>query len=375
MREQIGQVVSRPCAAPGSSAGRHSENGCSPRFAYAVFTSVRGTPLCAKGVTGVSHAHTSAASSSATRYVRSRWRGDRAPSNAAHVELPLITLKIHHRTTYYYRQPVSLGPHRLMLRPRESRDLRLISSDLAVVPPAMVSWSHDVFGNAVATATFRTMSDNLIIDSVAELQLNTVAWPVFDIAASAISYPFRYSDDEWTDLGALTVREYPDPAGRLQGWARAFVRGNSTDTLALLKDLSVGVSAWIGYEIREEPGIQWPTQTLDRGSGSCRDFAVLFIEAVRSLGFGGRIVSGYLYNPDQDIVGSRGAGSTHAWAEVYVPGAGWITFDPTNRSVGGFNLIPVAVARNIRQAMPVAGSFVGMTDAFQGTSVEVSVTA
>jgi transglutaminase-like putative cysteine protease len=244
-----------------------------------------------------------------------------------------------------------------------------------VVPPAMVSWSHDVFGNAVATATFRTMSDNLIIDSVAELQLNTVAWPVFDIAASAISYPFRYSDDEWTDLGALTVREYPDPAGRLQGWARAFVRGNSTDTLALLKDLSVGVSAWIGYEIREEPGIQWPTQTLDRGSGSCRDFAVLFIEAVRSLGFGGRIVSGYLYNPDQDIVGSRGAGSTHAWAEVYVPGAGWITFDPTNRSVGGFNLIPVAVARNIRQAMPVAGSFVGMTDAFQGTSVEVSVTA
>jgi transglutaminase-like putative cysteine protease len=287
----------------------------------------------------------------------------------------LITLKIHHRTTYYYRQPVSLGPHRLMLRPRESRDLRLISSDLAVVPPATVSWAHDVFGNAVATATFRTMSDNLIIDSVAELQLNTVAWPVFDIAASAISYPFQYSDDEWTDLGALTVREYPDPAGRLQAWARAFVRGYSTDTLALLKDLSAGVSAWIGYESREEPGVQGPTQTLDRGSGSCRDFAVLFIEAARCLGFGARIVSGYLYNPDQDIVGSRGAGSTHAWAEVYVPGAGWITFDPTNRSVGGFNLIPVAVARNIRQAMPVAGSFVGMTDAFQGTSVEVSVTA
>ena len=90
---------------------------------------------------------------------------------------------------------------------------------------------------------------------------------------------------------------------------------------------------------------------------------MLFAEAARSLGFGARIVSGYLYNPDQDIVGSRDAGSTHAWAEVYVPGAGWITFDPTNRGVGGFNLIPVAVARDIRQAMPVSGSFVGMTDA------------
>ena len=114
---------------------------------------------------------------------------------------------------------------------------------------------------------------------------------------------------------------------------------------------------------------------LDRGWGSCRDFAVLFVEAARSLGFGARIVSGYLYNPDQKLRGLRDAGSTHAWAEVYVPGAGWITFDPTNRSVGGSNLIPVAVARDIRQAMPVAGSFIGMTDAFLGMSVEVDVTS
>jgi transglutaminase-like putative cysteine protease len=161
----------------------------------------------------------------------------------------------------------------------------------------------------------------------------------------------------------------------LRGWAQAFVGGNPTDTLALLKDLSTGVSGWICYRSREDEGSQSPTQTLDRGWGSCRDFAVLFVEAARSLGFGARIVSGYLYNPDQDIVGSRDTGSTHAWAEVYVPGAGWITFDPTNRSVGGFNLIPVAVARDIRQAMPVTGSFVGMTDAFQEMSVEVLVTS
>jgi transglutaminase-like putative cysteine protease len=98
-------------------------------------------------------------------------------------------------------------------------------------------------------------------------------------------------------------------------------------------------------------------------------------EAARCLGFGARIVSGYLYNPDQNFVGSSGAGSTHAWAEVYVPGAGWITFDPTHRSVGGFNLIPVAVARNIRQTIPVAGSFAGKPDAFERMTVEVRVTS
>jgi transglutaminase-like putative cysteine protease len=287
----------------------------------------------------------------------------------------LITLRIHHKTTYRFRQPVSLWPHRLMLRPRESRDLRLVSSTVTVTPYAVVTWAQDVFGNAIATASFQTMSDHLVIDSVAELQLDAAAWPVFPIAASAISYPFRYSDDDWTDLGALAMQQYPDAQGRLRTWARAFVRSTPTDTLALLKDLSAGVFEQISYQSREDEGTQSPIQTLDRGWGSCRDFAVLFAEAARTLGFGARIVSGYLYNPNQDAVGSSGAGSTHAWAEVYVPGAGWITFDPTNRSVGGFNLIPVAVARDIRQIMPVAGSFVGMTDAFIGMSVEVAVSS
>jgi transglutaminase-like putative cysteine protease len=291
------------------------------------------------------------------------------------MELPLITLRIHHRTTYRYRQPVNLGPHRLMLRPRESRDLRLISSDVAATPPAIVTWAHDVFGNAVAMAIFQTMTDNLVIDSVTELELNAAAWPVFDIAASAIYYPFRYSDDEWTDLGALANQQYPDPTGQLGSWARTFIRSNPTDTLSLLKDLSAAVPGRIGYQSREDEGTQSPVQTLNRGWGSCRDFAVLFVEAARNLGFGARIVSGYLYNPELNFVGSRGAGSTHAWAEVYVPGAGWITFDPTNRSVGGVNLIPVAVARDIRQTIPVAGSFAGMSDAFAGMTVEVHVTS
>ena len=290
-------------------------------------------------------------------------------------ELALIALTIRHTTRYRYRQPVQLGPHRLMLRPRESRDLRLISSDVTVAQAAAVTWAQDVFGNAVATASFQTMADTLVIESVAKLELDAAAWPVFDVAASAICYPFRYSDDEWTDLGALTIQQYPDPVGRLRDWTRAFVRADPTDTLALLKDLSAGVSGWISYQSREDEGTQSPNQTLDRGWGSCRDFAVLFAEAARSLGFGARIVSGYLYHPEPNSVAQGDAGSTHAWAEVFVPGAGWITCDPTNRSVGGANLIPVAVARDIRQAMPVVGSFVGASDAFQEMSVEVLVTS
>jgi transglutaminase-like putative cysteine protease len=287
----------------------------------------------------------------------------------------LIKLKIHHKTTYRFNQSVRLGPHRLMLRPRETRDLRLISHEVTAIPAASVTWALDVFGNAVATASFQTMSDRLIIESIAEVDLDSVAWPVFAIAASAISYPFRYSDAEWTDLGALAALQYLDPRGQLRDWVRAFVRSSPTDTLSLLKDLSAGVSQSILYQSREDEGTQSPTQTLDRGWGSCRDFAVLFAEAARTLGLGARIVSGYLYNPDQSSVGSSGGGSTHAWAEVYVPGAGWITFDPTNRSVGSFNLVPVAVARDIWQAMPVTGSFVGMTDAFSGMSVEVVVSS
>ena len=289
--------------------------------------------------------------------------------------LNLVTIKIDHTTTYQFNEPVSLLPHRLMLRPRESRDLRLISSQITVTPTAVLNWAHDVFGNAVVMATFRTMTSRLVIRSFAELELCGDAWPVFDIAVSAMSYPFRYSNDEWTDLGALAMPQVADQAGYLRAWARGFVHSNPTDTLSLLKDLSAGVSQAIRYESRETEGIQSPVETLNRGWGSCRDFAVLFAEAARVLGFGARIVSGYLYNPDQQSAGSAGAGSTHAWAEVFVPGAGWITFDPTNRSVGGYNLIPVAVVRDIGQAAPVSGSFVGMTNAFAGISVEVRVTS
>ena len=210
----------------------------------------------------------------------------------------MTAIRIRHRTTYAYRRRVSLGPHRLLLRPRESRDLRLISSEIKVTPAGALTWAQDVFGNDVATVTFSAMTDVLAIDAAAELELHASAWPVFDIAASAIVYPFRYSDDDWTDLGATTVQQYADPEGRLRRWAPDFVGGDRTDTLSLLKDLSAGVSRWIRYQARDDEGAQSPAQTLARGCGSCRDFAVLFAEAARSLGFGARIVSGYLFNPD-----------------------------------------------------------------------------
>jgi transglutaminase-like putative cysteine protease len=225
----------------------------------------------------------------------------------------------------------------------------------------------------VATVVFPVLTDSLTIEAVTQLELHASAWPIFDIAASAIDYPFRYSDDEWTDLGALSNYQYVDSQGRLRAWARGFVSGARTDTLSLLKDLNAGVSQTIGYQTRDDEGTQSPVQTLKRGRGSCRDFAVLFAEAARSLGFGVRIVSGYLFNPDQTLFGAADAGSTHAWAEVFVSGAGWISFDPTNRSVGGFNLVPVGVARDIGQIMPVVGSFVGAADGFLGMSVEVAI--
>lgn len=222
-----------------------------------------------------------------------------------------------------------------------------------------MTWAHDVAGNAVATAVFDGLSDHLVIESRATVDLTAPAWPVFAIAASAAQYPFVYADDEWTDLGALTAPQYPDPDGRLSRWVEGFVMARPTDTLSLLKDISNGAFTEISYQSRETEGTQSPIETLDRRWDSCRDLAVLLAEAARTLGLGSRIVSGYLSDAEESLVGSAGSGSTHAWVEIFVPGAGWIAFDPTNRSFGSLNLIPLAVARNIAQVTPVAGNFVG----------------
>ncbi|MDH2353063.1 transglutaminase family protein [Bradyrhizobium sp. SSUT18] len=286
----------------------------------------------------------------------------------------MVVLSIRHKTVYRFGGQVSLNPHRLLLRPREGRDLRLLSNLIHLTPLCELTWAQDVFGNSVATANFTGSTDSLVVESLSEVELTSAAWPVFPVSASAISYPFLYTDEEWMDLGALVRPQYHDAEDAVRNWARSFVLGSPTDTLSLLKDLNQGVTQRLRYEAREAEGTQSPDETLQLGIGTCRDMATLLVEAARLLGFGGRIASGYLYDPDMSRVGSVGSGSTHAWAEIYVPGAGWITFDPTNQSVGGHNLIPVAVARDIRQVTPVSGSYAGASSATEMT-VDVSVSA
>ncbi|KPQ05613.1 MAG: transglutaminase-like protein [Rhodobacteraceae bacterium HLUCCA12] len=282
-------------------------------------------------------------------------------------------LNITHRTEYRYARPVAPGPHRLMLRPRETRELRLLSFDLIVSQDAVLTWSHDVAGNSVAIASFAGLADALAFESRMTVELGAQDWPVFDIAEAAQQYPFRYSHEDWIDLGALARPQYVDVAGRLSDWVENFVMARPTDTLSLLQDVANGVSLQINYQSREVEGTQGPLETLDRGWGSCRDIAVLFAEAARTLGFGARIASGYLFDGSRDLVGSAGTGSTHAWVEVFVPGAGWIAFDPTNRAMGSANLIPVAAARHISQVAPVTGSFRGRPDDLLGMNVHVAV--
>ena len=287
----------------------------------------------------------------------------------------MTVLNVRHTTVYRYSRPVGLGDHRLMLRPRDSHDLRLIKTNLTVSPPASVRWMHDVFGNSVAFASFSQPSAELRIESSLILETYAAERPAFQITPDASRYPFIYSADDRIDLGRMLERQYPDPRDRLGTWARGFVRSNPTDTSALLADLNNGVAAQISYQSRETEGTQTPTETLIRGWGSCRDLAVLFIEAARSLGFGARVVTGYLYRAAADAgsAAAIGAGTTHAWADIYIPGSGWIAYDPTNGTIGGKDLIRVAVTRDISQAVPISGSFVGPPGSYLGMTVDVAV--
>jgi transglutaminase-like putative cysteine protease len=284
-------------------------------------------------------------------------------------------LHVRHTTVYRYSNPVVIGDHRLMLRPRDSHDLRLIKTNLTFSPTATVRWLYDVFGNSVAIASFSAPSDELRIESNLVLETYAAERPPFEITPEASSYPFIYSADDRIDLGRMLERQYPDPNDRLGSWARGFVRSNPTDTSALLADLNKGVASQIFYQSRETEGTQTPVETLGRGWGSCRDLAVLLIEAARSLGFGARVVTGYLYRAHADGVSAAaiGAGTTHAWADIYVPGSGWIAYDPTNGTIGGLDLIRVAVTRDISQAVPISGSFVGTPGSYLGMTVDVTI--
>ena len=289
--------------------------------------------------------------------------------------MPVLTVR--HVTTYRYKQPVVFGEHRMMLRPRDSYDQKLLDTNLEITPePVDIRWVHDAFGNCVAIARFAGRAQELRFESVIRLEQSSTNVLDFQIEEYAKRYPFTYGADEMPDLMRSIERQYLDPEHELDRWARQFLRHDGrTETTELLASMTYAIRQTLTYVAREESGIQDPVRTLRLASGSCRDFAVLMMEAVRSLGLAAHFVSGYLYVPEDRRGGWVGGGATHAWLRVYLPGAGWVEFDPTNGIVGSHNLIRVAVVRDPRQAVPVSGTWTGFPSDSLGMSVEVEVTA
>ena len=289
--------------------------------------------------------------------------------------MPILTVR--HITTYRYRQPVAFGEHRMMFRPRESYDQRVLDSTLVITPePVSIRWVHDLFGNCVAFARFAGRAQELRFDSTVQLEHTPSHAPDFQMEEYAATYPFTYGPEEMPDLLRSIERHAPDPRRDVDRWAHRFLRRDGpTDTSELLAAMTHAIRDNFTYVAREEKGIQDPAQTLRLRSGSCRDFALLMMDAVRSLGMAARFVSGYLHSPVRG--GSRHVGdsATHAWLQVYLPGAGWVEFDPTNGIVGNRDLIRVAVARDPKQAIPLSGTWTGFPSDHLGMTVEVSVSA
>ena len=285
--------------------------------------------------------------------------------------MPILTIK--HLTTYHYRQKVAFGEHRMMLRPRDDTDQTVLESNLAITPqPSHVSWTRDSFGNHVATAVFTEPATELRFESTIRLDQVTADFYASDIAASAKNYPFAYSESEQANLARFMTLLGVQPA--LQRWASDFVRPDgSADTNDLLVGMTRTIKRTFRHMARHEKGIQDPAQTLALGSGSCRDLAVMMIAALRSLGFAARFVSGYLHiaDDDEDLTG----GNTHAWVQVYVPGPGWVDFDPSSGVSGNQNLVRVAVVHEPHEAIPLQGSWTGFASDHLAMKVAVKVTA
>jgi transglutaminase-like putative cysteine protease len=284
-------------------------------------------------------------------------------------------LLIHHKTEYRYAHPVAFGEHRIMLRPLPGHDLRIVAHRLAIEPePMRLRWIHDVFGNSVAIAAFDERADTLTFISTATVEHNPAEEFALTPDDPAFFYPFLYDYEEYPDLLQFVTPQYADPNGELSAWAMQFLDEEApTPTFKILSLMTHGIRRAFGYRERHEQGTQHPFDTLQLKSGTCRDFALLMIEALRRLGIAARFVSGYIFVPADDADGHVGGGNTHAWVQVYLPSAGWIEFDPTNGIVGNRDLVRVAVARDPQQAIPLHGTYLGSTDAFLEMEVNINV--
>jgi transglutaminase-like putative cysteine protease len=294
-----------------------------------------------------------------------------------------------HSTTYRYARPVTFGPQRVMFRPRGNHDIRVLATDLKVSPNANVHMVQDVFSNSLAmvqpleAATELRIECSFTIEHAGSFNLE------LPLEARAYDFPFSYAFDDRIDLEHYLRPHYPDPDGVVQAWARQFIlpklapdgsgRIVIPNSRQILVDMTHHIKNTLRYASREEEGTQTPVQTLALGAGSCRDYALLMMEAARRLGYACRFVSGYLYDPALDSFDAQGeavvgSGATHAWVHVYLPGPGWVAFDPTNALFGGTNLIRVATSRDPSQASPVSGSWDGELEDYLGMEVEVKVT-
>jgi transglutaminase-like putative cysteine protease len=291
----------------------------------------------------------------------------------------MSTLTIRHVTTYRYRRPVAFGEHRMMLRPRDAQDQRVIEAGLEISPaPMSLRFVQDIFGNHVGIARFAGRAQELRFASSVRLEQAPPDGAGSGLEEAAGGFPVAYPADEVPDLARCLERQQTDPEDAVGSWARRFLpAGGPVGALGLLARLSQGIRHGLRYRRREAKGIQAPAETLRLGHGSCRDFALLMIEAARSLGFAARFASGYLAvpldQPDEPAAGA-GHGSTHAWAQVYLPGAGWIDVDPTSGSVGRSGLVTVAVVRDPDHAIPLHGTFMGLPSDPLGMEVRVSIT-
>ncbi|QIG94869.1 transglutaminase family protein [Bradyrhizobium sp. 6(2017)] len=286
-------------------------------------------------------------------------------------------ISIVHTTEYIYRNPVGLLRHKLMVRPDESHDLRLHGATLKVDPePTSVYWKHDVFNNSICylewSETLRTKQLSIVSTLDVTHHPDGQPLPVYSLDEAAELFPFSYDAQEIPDLARLAERQMPDPDRKVDAWAlRVVSEANSKQTLKVLEAMTHAIKREFRYNARYEEGTHTAAQTLALGSGTCRDFAVLMMEALRSFGFATRFVTGYLYDDSSGT--TQGGGSTHAWCSVYLPGAGWVEYDPTNGLIAGANLVRVGVTREAGQAMPISGGFIGNANDPTGLHVDVSV--